>query len=198
MNNDELKFDNTDPTVDGKAQIADSIADEKAYERLEQEGTGSAYGEQAVKQHAKEALEDLYSNEFPIDDPPESFERYEAEAAVRHLRGSIEQIFEPNDRLAPVQIEVVIDSADGEAIDWEADWGKNLDDVTAFIEHSKRMIDVMATYGAVAESHIAALSYPKIHPEVREHAIETLAEMRDETNESKSLTAAIRDWWHGQ
>jgi hypothetical protein len=154
-----------------------------------------AYGEAAAKQHAKEALEELYNNEFPIDDPPESFERYEAELAVQHLRESVEHIYEVGNRATAVEVDVTIQVEDEEVLQ-EIDWdGINL---FQYVKHSKQIIDVMSTYGTVAEPHIAALTDGAIPPEVSEYAAETLADIRTESNDTKSLSAAIRDWWRGE
>lgn len=139
---------------------------QKKYERITEDlHSQHSYGEQAVKEHAKEALEELYKNEFPIDDPPESFDRYESELALRHLRGSVVSMF-------------------------------NHADDDEYVKEAKQRIDVMATYGSLAESHIAALTDVQ-HSEVRTYATDTLGELRTERTESKSLTAAIRDWWRG-
>jgi len=80
--------------------------------------------------------------------------------------------------------------------DVDKTWAKVLSDadVLELTEHAKRMIDVMATYDTVAEPHIAGLTYASIPPEVREHAIETLGELRDGSDEPQSLREAIGRW----
>jgi len=161
-----------------------------------------AYDQWAAKEYGKEALEQLYGNEFPIEDPPDSFERYEAEVALRHLSDSIANMFK-DDPHPTREIQVVVDVVGGE-----------IDDITEApeippepvlhheawqlaIEQAKSRIDVMATYGQVAEPYLASLTYDHIHSDVRAYATETLAEIRDSSDGSQSLTAAIRDWWRG-
>lgn len=178
-------------------------AEQKRYERIDKDLQHKhSYAEQAAKEHAKEALEELYESEFPIDDPPDSFERYEAELTLRHLRASIVAMFT---RTGQLEHHFVVNAADGEVTEvpeltdteepdeaaWdEAAWDQ-LDD------EAKQRIDVMATYGNLAEQHIAALTSVE-HSEVREYATKTLAELRADNTESKSLTAALRDWWRGE
>jgi len=168
----------------------------KRYDQIDEDlKARHAYGEAAAKEHAKEALEELYNNEFPINDPPASFERYEAELAVQHLRESVEYIFEVGDKRNTVEVDVTIKSG-GEEVLQEIDW--NGVELFQYVEHSKQVIDVMSTYGSLAEPHIAVLTGAGYPSEVSEHAAETLAEMRDDSSETKSLTAAIRDWWRGE
>lgn len=157
------------------------------------------HAEVAAKEHAREALEELYHNEFPITDPPDSWERYEAEVTLRHLRQSIADTFAPAvERQQTIQInladrpDAVEDIIGG---DVEVEVKQPLTD--ADIEESKRRIDVMATYGQLAEPHIAALTYYKMPPRVRSYATEVLAEIRDEKQSSKSLSETIRDWLRG-
>jgi hypothetical protein len=176
----------------------------KAYTEIDTEltedlGQQHTYGETAAKEHAKEALENLYASEFPIEDPPESWERYEAELAVRHLRQSI------TDMLASAverDYSIFVDDADDpEVIEEVAADGvgstlaKTI--IDARVEQAKNRIDVMATYGQLAEPHIAALTYSDIHSDVRAYATETLAEIRDRQEPSKSLSETIRDWLRG-
>jgi len=181
--------------IQGKEFATVTPAADKNYEQIDTDlGQRHRYGEQAAKQHAKEALEELYSSDFPIDDPPESFERYEAEMTVRHLRGSIEERFQHKSR---TELYYQIDGSDGEMQEVPEFIEEQVADKAAwdnFAEEAKRRIDVMATYGDVAESHIAALTIVA-HSGVRKYATETLAEMREEEQDGKSLTAAIRDWW---
>jgi len=158
------------------AQVAPGAR--KSYEEIDADlGARHGYGEQAAKEHAKEALEELYASEFPIDDPPESFERYEAELAVRHMRESVNGMFLPA----------------------KHDDGEDEDDGAAeFVDDAMSIIDVMATYGGLAEPHIAALTGGAIPPEVREHAIETLGELRDDSDGPQSLREAIGRWLLGR
>jgi len=168
----------------------------KNYEEIDDDlKARQAYGEQAAKEHAKEALEELYASEFPIDDPPESFERYEAELTVRHMRQAIKGMFGADDHVQPVELKVTVLLGEDD-VNVDENWKKLLSDadLLELTEHSKRMIDVMATYDAVAEPHIAGLTYASIPPEVREHAIETLGELRDDSDEPQSLREAIGRW----
>lgn len=157
------------------------------------------HAEIAAKEHAKEALEEIFENDFPINDPPESWERYEAEVTLRHLRQSIVDMFAPAvEREQTIQINLAdrpdaVEDIIGESVEVEVK--QPLTD--AGIEESKSRIDVMATYGQLAEPHIAALTYYKIPPRVRSYATEALAEIREETQESKSLSETIRDWFRG-
>jgi hypothetical protein len=160
------------------------------------------YGEQLAKEQSKEALEELYASEFPIDDPPESFERYEAELTVRHLREAVESLAGRYTERLEIQVQHVYDGS--EAAKTETETQIQVDDeavdsgaIQRRQQQCKQIIDVMATYGALAEPHISALSGEQVLPAVRTHAIETLAEMRDGTGDSQSLTEAIRDWWRG-
>jgi hypothetical protein len=169
---------------------------DKGYRQIDKElEQRHAYGEQVAKEHAKEALEELYASEFPVDDPPESFERYEAELTVRHMRQAIKGMFGVDDYVQPVEMDVTVLLGEND-VDVDKTWAKVLSDadVLELTEHAKRMIDVMATYDTVAEPHIAGLTYASIPPEVREHAIETLGELRDDSDEPQSLREAIGRW----
>lgn len=205
-------FDSDRPSASERAAEtefarAKPATNSKQYEKITEDLKAMhAYGEVAAKENAKEALEELYRNEFPIDDPPDSYERYEAEMAVRALRNSVESL---THRGRKTKILVDVYNLDGDIDDAVVDEASvtemPADDevinrvVTEHhVEIAKSSIDLMATYGQLAESHIATLAQVGLPSEVRQHAIETLAEMREETNESKSLTAAIRDWWHGE
>lgn len=195
MNDEEYYYGNEPRFAPAKKKTYEEIEDELDQRR--------AYGEHAAKEHANEALEELYSSEFPIDDPPDSWERYEAELSIRHLRESVQTLV-GTEPFQPLEINAVVVTEDGvgevsnitekpspEAAEVsQAVWDRR-------VEQSKRIIDVLATYGQVAESDIAALTDGGVHSEVRAYATETLAEIRQEQNESKSLTAAIRDWWRG-
>lgn len=154
----------------------------KAYEKIEEDlEDGHAYGEWAAKEHAKEALEELYYSEFPIDDPPDSYERYEAECAVRSLRSSVEAL----DRDRAARLEDVSDVSDVFACDVSDEE----------IEIAKDSIDLMATYGQLAEPHIATLTARTLPEEVRRHAIEKLRQVREESkDEPLSLREALGRW----
>lgn len=151
----------------------------KAYEEIEEDlEQGHAYGEWAAKEHAKEALEELYHSEFPIDDPPDSFERYEAECTVRALRGSVESL----DRLKASELE-----------DHSPVHGDGVSDEE--IEIAKESIDLMATYGQLAEPHIASLTGRTLPDEVRQHAVKKLREVREDADdEPLSLREALSRW----
>lgn len=202
----------------------------KSYENLVDDlEARHAYAESAVKRQGKEALEELYHSEFPIENPPDSFERYEAELAVRHLRQSIETMFgdvenDPGHRRVVVESgaegddvkEVGFEEATERAaqrgtevsrrlaidlgeVEMQAEAFATAEELQSLhVKQAKNRIDVMKTYGQLAEPHIAALTHAFIHSDVRAYATETLAELRGADDEgTKSLTAAIRDWWRG-
>lgn len=171
----------------------------KRYDEIAEDLEAShAYGEVGAKENAKEALEQLYSSEFPIDDPPESFERYEAEMAVRALRTSVADLahYEGDTTVLVADLNESDDIEDAivtEVPDEDPRYGETV--TQHRIEIAKSSIDVMATYGQLAESHIAALTRRDLPSEVREHAIDTLAEIRDEQEEeSLSLREALGRW----
>jgi hypothetical protein len=158
------------------------------------------HAEIAAKEHAKEALEEVFENDFPINDPPESWERYETEVTLRHLRQGIVDMLAPEvSREQHIHYdgeqdsEVVAEMA--ELPHQDVDVAKAV--VEARVEQAKQRIDVMATYGEVAEPHLAALTYSNMHSEVRAYATEALAKVREEKQSSKSLSETIRDWFRG-
>lgn len=188
---------------DHEGDIQQRLRPTKAFEETHRLGDDLAerrsYEETAAKEHSKEALENLYSNEFPIEDPPDSYERYEAELAVRHLRESITDMFAPP---AHREQNVFVDDRDNPEVVEEVAVGDTDSTVMraiidARVQQAKNRIDVMATYGQLAEPHIAALTYSDMHSEVRAYATETLAEIRAEQKSSKSLSETIRDWLRG-
>ena len=125
------------------------------------------------ERHAREAqrdvLEALYQDEFVIDNPPECYERYEADTAIAYLRGSIER----------QHIEAEHDDV-------------RFDDEE--IKAAKDTIDIMATYGQLAEKDIAALTRMDLPAEVYTHAIDTLSEVREEDQEPPTIREAIARW----
>jgi hypothetical protein len=172
---------------------------QKRYEEVAKDlESAHAYGEVAAKENAKEALEQLYSNEFPIDDPPESFERYEAEMAVRALRNSVADLAHQHGDTTVVVADIDDGDDIGDAVvsEWPDEDSLYEEQITQHrIEIAKSSIDVMKTYGKVAEPHIAALARRGLPSEVREYAVETLAEIRGEQEqESVSLREALGRW----
>jgi len=157
------------------------------------------HAEIAAKEHAKEALEEVFENDFPINNPPDSWERYETEVTLRHLRQSIVDMLAPEvPREQHIHVNVSDSSQSVEEVAGEdVDFSVQQAIIDARVEQAKDRIDVMATYGEVAEAHIAALTYSNMHSEVRAYATETLAELRNEKQSSKSLSETIRDWLRG-
>jgi len=195
---DDSQF-NTESDWFSGAQTVRTTDKRKDYERIAEELQDQrAYGEIAAKEHAKEALEELYHSEFPIDDPPESFERYEAELSLRALRVSVEEL-----RNIWGDTTTYVVPPEGDIREYEVEDMPDRDEVheavtNHHIEIAKDTLDVMATYGQLAESHIAALSQRELPSEVRQYAIATLAELREENDEeveeSLSLREAIGRW----
>jgi hypothetical protein len=191
-----------EPTVDEAEQydfVRTRPGARKNYEEITQDlEEGHAYGQVAAKENAKEALEELYSSEFAIDDPPESFERYEAEMAVRALRNSVGALaYERGDTTVVVaDIDEGDDINDAVVTEWPDEDGLYEEAITQKrIEIAKSSIDVMETYGQLAEPHIAALTRRDLPSEVREHAIDTLADIRRENDdEALSLREALGRW----
>jgi len=138
-------------------------------ERQEQNIRESGKRQSQIKTSSREALEELYDEEFSLDNPPDSYERFESEMAVRKLRTSVERI--------------TLD-ADG--------WGHEATDRR--IEAAINTIDVMGTYGQVAEQHLAALCRMDLPEQVYSHAIDTLAEVREEEQEPPTIREAIARW----
>ena len=65
----------------------------------------------------------------------------------------------------------------------------------AEIDIAKDSIDLMATYGQLAEPHMARLTSRSLPEEVRRHAIVKLREVRDDaTDEPLSLREALGRW----
>lgn len=117
----------------------------------------------------RDLLEDLFDDEFVLDNPPESYKRYEAELSVRHLRNVVE----------------VLASGDGYA---------GVEATDSRVEAAVNSIDVMGTYGDVAEPHLAALSRTDLPEEVYNHAIEVLGELRQEKEEPNTIKEAFIRW----
>lgn len=186
-------------SVEKEIQALHEQDKKKDYEQIVDElRERHAYGEIAAKEHAKEALEELYHNEFPIEDPPDSYERYEAEAAVRALRVSVESL----ENVWGDTTTYVI-PPEGGVRETEVSEMPDRDDIhEAVTKHhikiAKDTIDVMETYGQLAEPHIAALAQRGLPSEVREYAIESLADLREgkrnEPEKSLSLREAIGRW----
>jgi|GEM_PF-5791714 len=125
--------------------------------------------ERKTREAQREFLEDLYVDEFDIDNPPECYERFEADTALAYLRGSVRRRH--------------IKSDGG-----EAEFGDEE------IQAAKDTIDVMATYGQLAEKDIAALTRMDLPPEVYTHAIGTLSEVRQEQEEPPTLRESLSRW----
>ena len=125
--------------------------------------------ERKTKEAQRDFLERLYADEFDIDNPPECYERFEADSALAYLRGSVHRRHRKSDS-------------------GEAEFGDEE------IQAAKKTIDVMATYGQLAEKDIAALTRMDLPPEVYTHAIETLSEVRQEQEEPPSLRESLARW----
>ena len=122
-----------------------------------------------VRERQRDLLEALYEDEFVIDNPPECYERYEADVAIAYLRGSVER-----------------QATEAEHADSE--FGARE------IEAAKNNIDIMATYGQLAEKDIAALTRMDLPEEVYSHAIDTLADVREREQEPPTIREAIARW----
>lgn len=191
-----------DPTSDDAEDMTFATVrpgENKQYEEITEDlQQRHAYGEVAAKENAKEALEELYASEFPVDDPPESFERYEAEMAVRALRNSVADLahYEGDTKVLVANLsdsDDIDDAVVGEIPEPDGRYGKAI--TQKRIDIAKSSIDVMETYGQLAEPHIAALTRRDLPSEVREHAIDTLADIRGEADEeSLSLREALGRW----
>lgn len=137
-----------------------------------------------IKEYAREELEEIYADRFPADDPPDCITRYESEATLRNLTHSVHRLhtgsMQPDrtDREREEVVEHVVSDS--------------------IVDESKAIIDVMATYGQLAEPYLAGLTSHGVHPDIRVYATQALAELRSDKDESKSLTAVLRDWWQGE
>ena len=155
---------------DGRIPSHDRI--EHKYETFERRkkyfghpDSDTSYARRKVKLSAEDVLEEMYGNEFPIDNPPDSFERFEATHAVGNLRDTVEQL--------NVQDEV-----------------SDKDVVLA-----KRSVELMASYGQLAELQIADITaFDDLPMEIREKAAAELESLRHEETESLSLREALARW----
>ena len=154
-----------DIEIEDKEVLRQRAIEEQKEENIRESGKRQSQ----VKTSAREALEELYDDEFSLDNPPDSYERFESEMAVRNLRTSVERI-----TLDP-------DGYGHEATDRR-------------IEAAINTIDVMGTYGQVAEQHLAVLSRMDLPEEVYSHAIDTLADVREREQEPPTIREAIARW----
>jgi hypothetical protein len=125
--------------------------------------------ERQTRESQRDLLEELYEDEYVIDNPPECYERYEADSALAHLRGTIER----------QHTQVKNNSAE---------FGEQE------IEAAKDTIDIMATYGQLAEKDIAALTRLDLPSEVYSHAIDTLASVREQNQRKNTIRETIGRW----
>ena len=155
---------------DGRIPSHDRI--EHKYETFERRkkyfghpDSDTSYAKRKVKLAAEDTLEELYDDEFPIDDPPDSFERFEAEMSVVNLRRGIGQL-NFRDEITDPEIEL-----------------------------AKQSIELMASYGQLAEVHMGAVvAFEDIPMEVRQKAAAELESVREENTESLSLREALARW----
>lgn len=129
-------------------------------------------GDQRVRQTAKGELRELYGDDFDIDQPPESLDRYEKTLAVERLAKAV----------------VNMGSRPSERHENESD--------EPHIEQAVRTIAQMKTYGELAEPHLAHLadSSVMVMP-VRKAAVDALADLRDQQEPSHgSLREALAAW----
>lgn len=125
--------------------------------------------ERKTREAQRDLLESLYNDEFDIDNPPACYERFEADSALAYLRGSV------------MSHQTKVETGEQEFDEQE-------------MKAAKETIDVMATYGQLAEKDIASLTHMDLPPEVYTHAIETLADVRAEKEEPPSLREVLARW----
>jgi len=127
-----------------------------------------------AREVAKEALKEHYSDDFDLDDPPESLDRFETMITLRRLERAVVE--------------------NGKA---ESEWPEDVDlgglpDVELAVE----MVRTMQSYGELAEPHLARLGGATVcDAEVRKEATAALKELRDENRTSHdSLREALAAW----
>jgi len=151
-------------------------------ERLQVEEQLEDLEHRSLKEYAREELENLYNDEFSVDNPPACFERHEQEVALTNLMRSVRTLFTDTETTEANDVREEIQQRGG----------------ASKVEQAKNILDVMATYDNLSEPYIAAITKDTDNADVRAYATETLAELRTEQSQSKSLTAALRDWWRGE
>lgn len=184
--------DQSSPGTDSKFGTRDELYNEDGeLEDLEWERRPEEF-----ERHQRALLDDIFGDEFHPEDPPESFTRFERQLAMQRLTktvyvaatGVTEYRTEKDEHRS------VLDMSDtrkkGVAIVNPPE--EQSDEV------AEKAIDILATYGEEAEPFLSAIaSGPSTPEEHRLHALEELREIRCEKGEeSKSLSQAIRDWWH--
>lgn len=163
----EYGFDNTKTDVNRLVDNArDEIKASRVADTLEREQAGN---------RAKQALKQLYDDDFDFDNPPDSLDRYERMIALRRLE------------------EAAIYNGKFES-EWFED--RELHDLPN-VDHAVNVVSIMKTYGELAEHNLARLTSSTVAvPEVREAAADALHDIRSETQQPShdSLRAALAAW----
>jgi len=146
----------------------DEIKATQVADTLEREQAGN---------RAKQALKQLYDDDFDFDNPPDSLDRYERTIALRRLE------------------EAAIYNGK-----FESEWfdERELHDLPN-VEHAVNVVSIMKTYGELAEHNLARVTSSTIvKPEVREAAADALHEIRSDAQQQSqdSLRAALAAWLH--
>jgi len=146
----------------------DEIKANQVADTLEREQAGN---------RAKQALKQLYDDDFDFDNPPDSLDRYERTIALRRLE------------------EAAIYNGK-----FESEWfeERELHDLPN-IEHAVNVVSIMKTYGELAEHNLARVTSSTIvEPEVREAAADALHEIRSDAQQQShdTLREALAAWLH--
>jgi hypothetical protein len=149
-------------------EARDEIKANQVADTLERERAGN---------RAKQALKQLYDDDFDFDNPPDSLDRYERTIALRRLE------------------EAAIYNGK-----FESEWfeERELHDLPN-IEHAVNVVSIMKTYGELAEHNLARVTSSTIvEPEVREAAADALHEIRSDAQQQShdTLREALAAWLH--
>jgi len=147
------------------ANATDEIKASRVADRLEREQAGTI---------AKQAFKQVYDEDFDLDSPPESLDRYERiitlrrleEAAIRNSKFESEILQKRNHDLPNT-------------------------------EHAIQCVSIMETYGELAENNLARVASATVSvPEVRKAAADALERVREDAKEqpSMSLREALAAW----
>lgn len=145
----------------------------KAEAELQVPGALQKLDDQATRQAAREALKELYGDEFEVHNAPNDIDRLEKTLAIHELAWGITSC------------------ANNAVDDKYAEPTRNHPE----IEHAVLLIEEMQSYGALAERHLAALNRDQEMPlPIRRAATDALSEVRENQNEDKTLMSVIKSW----
>jgi hypothetical protein len=170
--------------------------------RIESKDIRDELASEHARQVLRDDIEELYSDDLGIDNPPDSMAAFEDRVTLREHQATAMKHGRRSDVSLRHQ-DLVIDLGDSDVDSDEVErvdaLGETLDTLSAPRDgaRAKKAIDQMQNYGRPAAQFIAGIANAEnVHSDVAMYALDALEEMDVENeDEPQSLTAALAGWF---